>query len=102
MFGALSTSNALSEFEQIQILNEILDKNISEFSLDDSIFDNDYTHLVNPGTHVIDGVVVPPQPPPLPLPQNQLLFNHSIFSETLHLDRLEVKYIKGQSTQQRF
>jgi hypothetical protein len=40
-----STSCALKELEQIQVLNEVLDdENISECSLDDdSVFDNDYT-----------------------------------------------------------
>jgi hypothetical protein len=50
-----STSRALMELEQIEVLNEVLDdENISEYSSDDdNVFDNDYTQLVTPGTHVI-------------------------------------------------
>jgi hypothetical protein len=50
-----STSCVITELEQLQVLNEVLDdENISECSLDDdSVFDNDYTQLVIPGTHVI-------------------------------------------------
>jgi hypothetical protein len=44
---------ALTELENIQVLTEVVDENIGEFSLDDSIFDSDYTQLVIPGTHVI-------------------------------------------------
>jgi hypothetical protein len=50
-----STSRVLTELEQIEVLNDVVDdENISEYSLDDdSVFDNDYTQLVTPGTHVI-------------------------------------------------
>jgi hypothetical protein len=50
-----STSCALTELEQIEVLNEVLDDTIiSEYSSDDdSVFDYDHTQLVTPGTHVI-------------------------------------------------
>jgi hypothetical protein len=50
-----STSPALGELEQLQVLNEVLDDEIiSECSSDeDSVFNNDYTQLVTPGTQVI-------------------------------------------------
>jgi hypothetical protein len=50
-----SRSCALTELEQMQVLNEVLDnENISEYSLDDDIvFDNNYTQLLTPGIHVI-------------------------------------------------
>jgi hypothetical protein len=53
--GRLSTGQALTNTEQIQVLNEALDdENIDEFSLDnDSVFNSDYTEVVTPGTHVI-------------------------------------------------
>jgi hypothetical protein len=40
----------------MQVLNEVLDaENISECSsYNDSVFGNDYTQLVTPGTHVIN------------------------------------------------
>jgi hypothetical protein len=40
-----SSSHALFEFEQVQVLNEVLDdENVDEFSSDDdSVFDSDYT-----------------------------------------------------------
>jgi hypothetical protein len=45
----------LTELEQIEVLNEVLDnETISEYGLDDdSVFDYDYTRLVTPGTHMI-------------------------------------------------
>jgi hypothetical protein len=54
MAGPL-TSRALTEHEQIEVLNKVLDnETISEYSSDnDSVFDYDYTQLVTPGTHVI-------------------------------------------------
>jgi hypothetical protein len=47
-----STSRALRELEQLEVLNEVLDdENISECSSDDdSVFDNDYTQLMTPRT----------------------------------------------------
>jgi hypothetical protein len=50
-----STSRALTELEQIEFLNEVLDhETISEYSSDDkSVFDYDYTQLVTAGTHDI-------------------------------------------------
>jgi hypothetical protein len=54
-----STSHALKELEQIQVLNEVLDEIICEYSSDDdSVFDNDYTQLVTPGTSVISDRVI--------------------------------------------
>jgi hypothetical protein len=49
-----STSRPLTELDQIQILNEVLeDESISEYSSDDdSVFDIDYTQFVTPGTVV--------------------------------------------------
>jgi hypothetical protein len=49
-----STSHALRQLQQMQGLNEVLDnENISEYSSeDDSVFDNDSTQLMTPGTHV--------------------------------------------------
>jgi hypothetical protein len=54
MAGA-STSRGLTEVQQVEFLNEILNEDsISEYSSDnDSVFDIDYTQLVTPGTHVI-------------------------------------------------
>jgi hypothetical protein len=50
-----STSHALRQLQQMQVLNKVLDdENISDCSLDDdSVFDTDYTQLVAAGTHVI-------------------------------------------------
>jgi hypothetical protein len=50
-----STSQALTNVEQMEVLYTILDEeSISDISLDnDSVFDIDYTQLVTPGTHVI-------------------------------------------------
>jgi hypothetical protein len=52
--ASLSTSLAHTKLEQLQVLNEVLDdETVSDYSLDDdSVFDNDYTQLVNPGNHV--------------------------------------------------
>jgi hypothetical protein len=49
-----STSRALTELEHIEVLNEVLDETISEYSSDDeNVFDCDYTQLVTAGTHAI-------------------------------------------------
>jgi hypothetical protein len=50
-----SISRVLTELQQIEVLNEVLDdETISEYSSDDdSVFDCDYTQLVTPGTLVI-------------------------------------------------
>jgi hypothetical protein len=44
---SLSTSRVLTELEQVQVLNEVLDiENFGQFNLaDDSFFDNDHTQL---------------------------------------------------------
>jgi hypothetical protein len=49
------SSHALTELEQIEVWNEVLDdETISEYrSDDDSLFDYDYTQLMTPGTHMI-------------------------------------------------
>jgi hypothetical protein len=50
-----SASHVLKELEQMQVLNEVSNnENIGEFSSDDDIvFDNGYTKLMTPGSHVI-------------------------------------------------
>jgi hypothetical protein len=50
-----STRCALTELEQGQILNEVLeDESVGEFSSDSgSIFDSNYTQLLTPVTHVM-------------------------------------------------
>lgn len=50
-----STSSALTQVEQTEFLEEILDdKVVSDFSSEsDSECDIDYTQLVTPGTHVV-------------------------------------------------
>jgi hypothetical protein len=50
--AGLSTSHALTELEQMQVLNQDLDdENISEYSWDnDSVFDSDFTQFVTPGS----------------------------------------------------
>jgi hypothetical protein len=52
-----ATSLALTELEQVQVLNEVIDdKNIGEFSLDnETVFDSDHTKLVTPGTNTGSG-----------------------------------------------
>jgi hypothetical protein len=52
--AGLSTSHALTEFEKIHVLNEVLDENFGEFNLDnDHIFDNDYSQLLSAENQVI-------------------------------------------------
>jgi hypothetical protein len=58
-YGRLSTTHALTELEQIQVLNELSEENIGEYSLDDeSVFGSNYRQLVTPGTHVISDMRV--------------------------------------------
>jgi hypothetical protein len=43
IMASLSTGHVLTELEQVQVLNEVW---LGEFNLDDdSVFDNDHTHL---------------------------------------------------------
>jgi hypothetical protein len=52
--GRLSTSHALREFKIIEVVNEILDDNMRHcYSGHNGDFNDDYTQLVTPGTHVI-------------------------------------------------